>query len=49
MGKINVDPKAFYAIVAVVAVVTAFLVYRGADTNKQAPLPNPAMFKPVHK
>jgi hypothetical protein len=45
MGKITLDPRAFYAILVVVVVVAAFLVIRGASANQSAPLPNPNMFK----
>jgi hypothetical protein len=45
MKDITLDSKAFYAIVAVVVVVVAFLVYRGANATQKAPLPDPNMFR----
>jgi hypothetical protein len=42
--KIDFDPKVFYGIIAVVVVVAAFLVYRGATAQAVAPLPDAKMF-----
>ncbi len=45
MGRIQLDSRAFFAIVGVVVVVAALLVYRGANAPQKVPLPDPNMFK----
>jgi hypothetical protein len=45
MGKINLDPRVFYGILVVVAIVAALLVFKAADSKQKAPLPDPNMFK----
>ena len=42
--KMNLDPKMAYIIVAVVVVGSAFLVYRGANSNAKTPLPDASKF-----
>lgn len=45
MGKLSVDPRAFFGILAVVVVIAVFLVFRAANANQKVPLPDPNMFK----
>jgi hypothetical protein len=45
MKEIKLDPRAFFAILAVVVVVAGTLVVRVADAPQKVPLPDPKMFK----
>jgi len=45
MAKISIDPRVFFAILAVVAVIAVVLVFKGASANQKVPLPDPNMFK----
>jgi hypothetical protein len=45
MSKLSIDPKVFYGILAVVAVIAVLLVFKGANANQKVPLPDPNMFK----
>jgi hypothetical protein len=45
MRNIQLDSRAFFAILGLVVVVAALLVYRGASANQKTPLPDPNMFK----
>jgi hypothetical protein len=47
--KLNLDPKMFYGVVAVVVVGAAFLVFRGANSSPKVPLPDASHFNgPAH-
>jgi hypothetical protein len=48
MGRIQIDPRALYVILAVVVAVVALLVYKGADAPQKVNLPDPNMFKVGH-
>ena len=43
--KLAIDPKAFFAVLAVVLVVAVLFVVKGANAEPHTPLPDPAMFK----
>lgn len=43
--KIAIDPKAFYAVIAVVALAAVLFIVKGATAEPHTPLPDPAMFK----
>jgi hypothetical protein len=45
MKNITLDARAFFAIVAVVVVVGAVWMFKAANTNQAAPLPDPNMFR----
>jgi hypothetical protein len=45
MKNIKLDARWFYAILAVVVVVSAVLMFRGAEAGQKAPLPDPNMFR----